>query len=190
MNAPKGAPAFIHPTALVYGAASIGEGSSLWPYAVIRAENYKVRIGRFTNLQDFVMIHIGHRHDTVVGDYCSITHHVNLHGCTIGDCCLIGIGTTVMDGCVIGDNCIVAGHSFLKENTVIPPNSVVMGTPAKVVRTVDSALANLTNALLYHHNALAYRRGEHRIWDQLDRDALAAEARAALAELATQKRQP
>lgn len=183
MTQASDAPAFIHPTALVYGDVAIGHGSSLWPYAVIRAENYKARIGRFTNIQDFVMIHIGYKHDTIVGDYCSITHHVNLHGCTIGNRCLIGIGTTVMDGCVIGDNCIVAGHSFLKEGTVIPPNSVVMGTPGKVVRTVDSALANVTNALLYHHNALAYRRGEHRIWDSLDRTALAAEAAAVVAAI-------
>lgn len=183
MSHASGEPAFIHPSALIYGDVEIGVGSSLWPYAVIRAENYKVRIGRYTNIQDFVMIHIGYRHDTIVGDYCSVTHHVNLHGCTIGDRCLIGIGATIMDGCVIGDNCIVAGHAFLKEGTVIPPNSVVMGTPAKVVRTIDSSPANVTNALLYHHNAQAYRRGEHRAWDKLDRAALAAEAAAVVAAI-------
>ena len=101
-----------------------------------------MRIGRFTNLQDHVMVHVGYHKPTIVGDYCSITHRVVLHGCTIGDNCLIGIGATIMEGAVIGENSIVAGHSFVADNTIVPPNSIVMGTPAKVVRTVNSFVAN------------------------------------------------
>lgn len=157
--------AYIDPTARIYGKVEIGEGSSLWPYAVIRAESELVRIGRCTNLQDHVMLHVGYRAPTVVGDYCSITHRVVLHGCSIGDNCLIGIGATIMEGVVIGENSIVAGHSFVADNTIIPPNSIVMGTPAKVVRTVNSFVANRINAMLYHRNALAYARGDHRAWD-------------------------
>jgi carbonic anhydrase/acetyltransferase-like protein (isoleucine patch superfamily) len=157
--------AFIHPSAHVYGNVEIGEGASLWPCAVVRAESRVVRIGRFTNLQDHVMLHVGYHAPTIVGDYCSITHRVVLHGCTIGDNCLIGIGATVMEGAVIGENSIVAGHSFVADNTIVPPNSIVMGTPAKVVRTVNSFVANHINALLYHRNALAYARGDHRAWD-------------------------
>jgi carbonic anhydrase/acetyltransferase-like protein (isoleucine patch superfamily) len=157
--------AYIHPTALVYGQVEVGAESSLWPYAVIRAEAFHVRIGRCSNLQDHVMVHVGYRTPTVVGDYCSITHRAVLHGCTIGDNCLIGIGATVMEGAVIGENCIVAGHSYVTDNTVIPPNSIVMGTPAKVVRTHDSFVANRVNAMLYGRNALAYARGDHRAWD-------------------------
>ena len=77
-------------------------GASLWPYTVIRAESRQVRIGRFTNLQDHVMVHVGYHAPTIVGDYCSITHRAVLHGCTIGDNCLIAIGATVMEGAVIG----------------------------------------------------------------------------------------
>jgi carbonic anhydrase/acetyltransferase-like protein (isoleucine patch superfamily) len=157
--------AYIHPTACIHGNVEIGEGASLWPYAVIRAESRHVRIGRTTNLQDHVMVHVGYHAPTIVGDYCSITHRVVLHGCTIGDNCLIGIGATIMEGAVIGENCIVAGHSFVADGTIIPPNSIVMGTPAKVVRTANSFVANRVNALLYHHNALAYARGDHRAWD-------------------------
>jgi carbonic anhydrase/acetyltransferase-like protein (isoleucine patch superfamily) len=157
--------AYIDPTARVFGAVEIGEGSSLWPYAVIRAESRSVRIGRFSNLQDHVMVHVGYHSPTIVGDYCSITHRVVLHGCTIGDHCLIGIGATVMEGAVIGDNSIVAGHSFVADHTIIPPNSIVMGTPSKVVRQADSFVANRINAMVYHRNALAYARGEHRAWD-------------------------
>jgi carbonic anhydrase/acetyltransferase-like protein (isoleucine patch superfamily) len=157
--------AYIDPTARVFGAVEIGEGASLWPYAVIRAEGFAVRIGRFTNLQDHVTVHVGYHTPTVVGDYCSITHRVVLHGCTIGDNCLIGIGATIMEGAVIGANSIVAGHSYVADNTVVPPNSIVMGTPAKVVRTRNSFVANRVNAMLYHRNALAYARGDHRAWD-------------------------
>ena len=126
---------------------------------------------RYTNLQDHVMVHVGYARPTIVGDYCSITHRVVLHGCTIGDNCLIGIGATVMEGAVIGENSIVAGHSFVADNTIVPPNSIVMGTPAKVVRTVNSFVANHINALLYHRNALAYARGDHRAWDGPDYQA-------------------
>jgi carbonic anhydrase/acetyltransferase-like protein (isoleucine patch superfamily) len=157
--------AYIDPTARVYGAVQIGAEASLWPYAVIRAEGFHVRIGRCTNLQDHVMVHVGYRAPTIVGDYCSITHRVVLHGCTIGDSCLIGIGATVMDGAVIGANSIVAGHSYVADNTVIPPNSIVMGAPAKVVRSHNSCVANRVNAMLYRRNAAAYARGDHRAWD-------------------------
>ena len=157
--------AYIDPTARVHGKVEIGEGSGLWPYTVIRAEHQFVRLGRCTNLQDHVMVHVGYAKPTVVGDYCSITHRAVLHGCTIGDNCLIGIGATVMEGAVIGENSIVAGHSFVVDDTVIPPNSVVMGTPAKVVRTVDNFVANKVNAMLYYRNAVCYAKGEHRGWE-------------------------
>ncbi|MBO0766652.1 MAG: gamma carbonic anhydrase family protein [Hyphomicrobiaceae bacterium] len=163
--------AYIDPTARVYGAVEIGPEASLWPYAVIRAEGFLVRIGRCTNLQDHVMVHVGYNAPTIVGDYCSITHRAVLHGCTIGDNCLIGIGATVMEGAVIGENSIVAGHSYVADNTAVPPNSIVMGTPAKVVRTRDSFVANRVNAMLYLRNALAYARGEHRAWDGPDYEA-------------------
>ena len=158
------AAAYIDATARVHGKVEIGEGASLWPYTVIRSEGCYVRLGRFTNLQDHVMVHVGYAKPTLVGDYCSITHRVVLHGCTIGDNCLIGIGATVMEGAVIGDNSIVAGHSFVADNTVVPPNSIVMGTPARIVRTSNNFTANKLNAMLYHRNAMGYARGEHRAW--------------------------
>lgn len=157
--------AWIDPSVRVFGAVEIGAGSSLWPCTVIRAESRFVRLGRMVNVQDHAMIHVGYTTPTIVGDHCSITHRVVLHGCTIGDNCLIGIGATIMDGAVIGENSIVAGHAFVREGQVIPPNSIVMGTPAKVVRTVDSFVANRLNAWLYHINAMAYAQGNHRAWE-------------------------
>ena len=163
--------AYIHPSAQVYGKVEVGAGSSLWPCSVIRAESHAVRIGRFTNLQDHTMLHIGYHAPTIVGDYCSITHRVVLHGCTIGDHCLIAIGATIMEGAVIGENSIVAGHCFVADNTIIPPNSIVMGTPGKVVRTMSSYVANKLNAMLYYRNALGYARGDHRAWEGPEHEA-------------------
>lgn len=169
-------PAFIHPSAQLYGDVTIRDGASVWPNVVMRAEMYRVDIGPNTNIQDFVMIHIGDGSETVVGANCSITHHVTLHGCTIGDNCLIGIGATVMDRCVVGANSIVAGGAFLKEGTVVPPNSIVMGQPGKVTKTRNNAAANALNAFLYRRNAEAYARGDHRLWaSPAFRDEIAAE---------------
>jgi carbonic anhydrase/acetyltransferase-like protein (isoleucine patch superfamily) len=159
------AAAYIDPTARIYGGVEIGEGSSLWPYAVIRAEGFAVRIGRLSNLQDHVMVHVGDHAPTIVGDHCSIAHRAVLHGCTVGDNCLVGIGATVMEGAVIGENSVVAGHSYVASKVIVPPNSIVMGTPARVVRAANSFVVNRVNAMLYLRNALAYASGNHRAWD-------------------------
>ncbi len=156
--------AFVHPTALLYGSVTAGTGASIWPYAVARSEMHRIAIGDYTNIQDFVMIHVGWETPTIVGAYCSITHHVNLHGCTIGDNCLIGIGATIMDGAVIGENSIVGEHALVRAGAVIPPNSIVVGSPAKVIRSQDNSAMTCRNAVIYHENALAYARGEHRAW--------------------------
>ncbi len=156
--------AYIHESVLLYGKLKAGDGSSFWPYTVARSEMKEIVIGKMTNIQDFVMLHVGSKTGTYVGDYCSITHHCTLHGCTIGNYCLVGINSTIMDGCIIGDNCIIAGHTFLKEGTVIPDNSIVMGTPGKVVKTLNCRKKNKINALLYYKNALAYAKGKHRAW--------------------------
>ena len=157
-------PAYIHDSALLYGKVTVGNHASIWMNVVARAEHKEIVIGEYTNIQDFVMLHIGDKTPTVIGSHCSITHHCTIHGCTIGDNCLIGINTTIMDGCVIGENSIIAGHSFLKEGTVIPPHSIVMGTPGKVIRTQNNFVRNRLNAYMYYRNALAYASGDYRAW--------------------------
>lgn len=155
-------PAFVHPTAQIYGNVQVAADASIWPYVVIRSEVNEVVIGEKTNIQDFVMIHIGRSHGTYIGNHCSITHHCTLHGCRIGDNCLIGINSTIMDGCVIGNNCIIAGHTYLKEGTVIPDNSIVAGIPGKVIKEKDCSIENRLNAIGYYENALGYAQGDHR----------------------------
>lgn len=174
-------PAYIHPSAFLYGDVTLQEGATIWANVVMRAEMYRIVIGRNSNIQDFVMVHVGDGADTIVGENCSITHHVTLHGCTIGDNCLIGINATIMDGCVIGENSIVAGGTFLKERTVIPPNSIVMGMPGKAVKTRNNARANAFNAFMYRRNGEAYAQGDYRVWAG---EAFRAEAAAEHARLA------
>lgn len=160
-----GAAAYIDPSAQVYGRVTLHEGSSVWCNAVVRSEAAHVAVGRFTNVQDFVMIHTDPGRPVVVGEHCSITHHSTLHGCTIGDHVLVGINATVYGGAIIGDNSIVGQHAYVKDGTIVPPNSIVVGSPAKVIRTANNWIANRLNALFYHRNALAYARGDHRAWD-------------------------
>lgn len=156
-------PAFIHDSANIYGKVHIGKGASVWPNVVMRAEMYDIRIGARSNIQDFVMIHVGGGSSTIVGEDCSITHHVTLHGCEIGDACLIGINATLMDGSKIGAGSIVAGHSIVTEGKEFPANSVIAGVPAKLVATRDNSEANRANAAFYHQNALNYAQGIDRM---------------------------
>jgi carbonic anhydrase/acetyltransferase-like protein (isoleucine patch superfamily) len=167
--------AWIAPTAQVYGRISIGEGSSLWHNAVTRAECEQITIGRMTNIQDFVMIHVGFGDSTHIGDFCSITHHSTVHGCTIGDDCLVGINAVIMDGAVIGAGSIVAGGALVPEGKIFPPHAVIAGVPAKQIGERDSSRANRMNAWVYHYNAEATRRGEQRAWEGPEFQAWRAE---------------
>ena len=170
--------AFIHPTALIHGKVTMAEGVSVWPYVVMRAEMHEIRLGARTNVQDHVMIHVGYSTPTIVGEDCSITHRVVLHGCEIGDRCLIGIGATVMDGAKIGANSIVAGHAIVSEGAEFPENSIIAGVPAKLVKTRDNGAANLVNARFYHINALNYAKGVERFSEADIRAMLAPQAKA------------
>jgi carbonic anhydrase/acetyltransferase-like protein (isoleucine patch superfamily) len=158
------APAYVDPTARLFGKIKIKQHSSLWPYVVIRAEDLEVEIGRYVNVQDHAMIHIGYGTGTQIGDFCSITHKATIHGATIGENTLVGINATVMDGAVVGANCIIGGHCIVPEGQRIPDNSIAVGSPAKVIRTRNNFTANRRNALLYYWNAMAFRRGDHRGW--------------------------
>lgn len=155
--------ALLHPTAQLHGKVWVGPGASIWPYVVMRSEMHHIRIGARTNLQDFVMVHVGNDTPTIVGEDCSITHHVTLHGCEIGDRCLIGINATIMDGAKIGANSIVAGHAIVMQNQVFPENSIIGGVPARLLATRDSGAANLRNARFYEAIARNLTRGEERL---------------------------
>ncbi len=160
--------AWIAPSAVLSGRIEIAADVSVWHHAVMRAECQDIRIGRMTNVQDFVMIHVGFDAPTRIGEFCSITHHATVHGCTIEDHVLVGINAVVMDGAVIGRGSIVAGGAMVPEGRRFPPGSIIAGVPAKVIAERDSARANRLNAWVYHYNAEATRRGEQRAWDGAD----------------------
>ncbi len=113
--------AFISASAQLYGRIVIAAGASVWHNVVMRSECCEIRIGRITNVQDFVMVHVGYEHPTLVGDFCSIAHHATIHGCTIEDHCLIGINAVVMEGAQIGRGSIVAGGAVVPEDESFPP---------------------------------------------------------------------
>ena len=154
--------AFVHERALLYGKVTLGPEVSVWPNVVVRSEVHEVRIGARSNIQDFVMIHIGFSQPTIVGEDCSITHHATLHGCEIGDRTMVGINATIMDGVRVGANSIVAGHAILVEGSEFPDNVVIAGVPSKVVAERDCSKANLDNAEFYRRNGINYANGVHR----------------------------
>jgi gamma-carbonic anhydrase len=134
---------FVEETAVVIGDVVMGEDSSVWFNAVIRGDVNYIRIGHRTNVQDLCMLHV--THDTrplVIGTEVTVGHHVVLHGCTINDRVLIGMGAIIMDGSVIGEDSVVGAGALVTENTVVPPKSLVLGSPARVRRpATDKELA-------------------------------------------------
>lgn len=173
-------PAWVHPTVQLYGKVRIGEGASLWPNAVVRAEAHEVVVEPYANVQDFVMLHVAYGSGVRIGAYTSLAHHSVVHGAAIGESCMIGIGAVVMDGCEIGDDSIVGAGSVVTEGTVVPPGSVVAGVPGKVRRQRNSFVDNRFNAMLYHRNALASAAGGHRAWHGPEYEAWAVRERARL----------
>lgn len=129
---------FLAPNACVIGDVRIGQSSSLWFNVVVRGDVNFIRIGARTNIQDGTVVHVTYqKHPTVIGCDVSIGHNVTLHGCTVGDRSLIGIGAIVLDGAVVGTESLVAAGSLVTPGTQIPPRSLVMGRPAVIKRTLS-----------------------------------------------------
>ncbi len=133
---------WIAPSAQIIGRCEIGEDSSVWFGAVIRADIHFIKIGDRTSIQDLSMIHVWHYtkadmsdgFPTIIGNDVTIGHKAMLHGCIIHDACLIGMSATILDGAEIGRESIVAAGSVVTRNKKFPPGSLIMGTPAKAVR--------------------------------------------------------
>src|SRR5262245_44037848 len=134
---------FIEETGVVIGDVVMGEDCSVWFHAVVRGDVHSIRIGNRTNVQDLCMLHVTHEtHPLVIGNAVTIGHNVILHGCTIKDRVLIGMGAIIMDGAVIGEDSVVGAGALVTEGTIVPPKSLILGSPAKVKRPVsDKELA-------------------------------------------------
>lgn len=127
---------FVAETALVVGDVTIGQGSSVWFGAVVRGDMNYITIGKNTNVQDNSTLHVDTDEPLEIGDYVTIGHNAVVHGCKIGNNCLIGMGSIILNNAVIGDNCIIGAGSLITSGTVIPPNSLIMGSPGKIRRKI------------------------------------------------------
>ena len=126
---------FIEDSAHVIGDVILGEHSSIWFNSVVRGDVNPIRIGARTNIQDLTMVHVlSKKHGTTIGDDVTVGHHVVIHGCTIGNRVLVGMGAILMDGVTVGDDCIIAGGALLTPGTNIPSGHLAVGSPAKVGR--------------------------------------------------------
>lgn len=150
---------WVAPDANLIGKVVLEAGASVWFGCTIRADHEEIRICEGANVQENVVMHIDAGFPLTVGKNCTIGHKVMLHGCTIGENSLIGMGATVLNGAKIGKNCLIGAGALITENKVIPDNSLVMGAPGKVVREVSEAQAkNLTlSALHYQENMRRFR---------------------------------
>jgi gamma-carbonic anhydrase len=130
---------FVDQSAQVIGDVVIGEDSSIWMNAVVRGDVHWIRIGRRSNIQDNVVVHVmNDTHPTTIGDAVTIGHAAVVHGCTIGHRVLIGMGAILLNGVIIGEDSIVAAGTLVTERAVIPPRSLVMGSPGKVKRPLSN----------------------------------------------------
>jgi carbonic anhydrase/acetyltransferase-like protein (isoleucine patch superfamily) len=148
--------AFIDDSAHVIGDVEIGEESSVWMCVVVRGDVNWIRIGRRTNIQDGTIVHVMIRtHPTTIGDHVTVGHAAIVHGCTIEDRCLIGMGAILLNGSHVGTESIVAAGTLLVEGMQVPPRSLVMGSPGKVKRTLTDA--EVTGIQGYADRYVGYR---------------------------------
>ncbi len=146
-------------SAVVVGDVEIGEHTSLWFGAIVRGDVNFIRIGARTNIQDHSVLHVTSRtHPTIVGDDVTIGHRVTLHGCTVKDRCLIGIGSVVMDGAVVGEDAMVGAGALVPPNMIVPKGTLALGSPARVKRdlTADEIAFLRTSAQNYVRYAQQY----------------------------------
>jgi carbonic anhydrase/acetyltransferase-like protein (isoleucine patch superfamily) len=157
--------AWIADSAQVIGTVELGPDASVWFGAVIRGDTETIRIGRNTNIQDLSVLHADIGKPLTIGDNVTVGHQVMLHGCTIGDGSLIGIQSVILNGAKIGRNCIVGAGSVVTENKEFPDNSLIIGSPAKVVRRLDDAVAAglPEHAAGYVANSRRYAKGLKKI---------------------------
>ncbi|MFM2036569.1 MAG: 2,3,4,5-tetrahydropyridine-2,6-dicarboxylate N-acetyltransferase [Pseudomonadota bacterium] len=161
-NSPKIDPsAWVADNAQVVGNVTLGAQSSVWFGAVIRGDSAAIEVGEGSNIQDGSVLHVDTGKPLVIGKHVTVGHMVMLHGCTVGDDSLIGIGAVVLNGARIGKNCLVGAGSLVTEGKEFPDGSMIMGTPAKVVRqlTPEQIDGLHASALHYIDNAQRYQSG-------------------------------
>ncbi|MES3009314.1 MAG: gamma carbonic anhydrase family protein [Pseudomonadota bacterium] len=157
--------AWVADSAQVMGRVALAEDSSVWFGTVIRGDTESIHIGRGSNIQDLSVLHADVGMPLVVGENVTVGHQVMLHGCTVGDGSLIGIGAVVLNGAKIGKHCLVGAGALVTEGKEFPDGSMIIGSPAKVVRQLTPEQIDGLRASAQHYidNARRYRAGFHKV---------------------------
>ncbi len=152
---------YIAPDATLIGQIRLKPGASIWFGAVLRGDNELIEIGSNSNIQDGCVCHTDMGHPMILGDSCTVGHRAVLHGCTIGENCLIGIGAILLNGSKVGNNCVIGAGALITEGREIPDNSLVIGMPGRRMREVTAQeIAGIRNsAVHYAENGRRYRLG-------------------------------
>ena len=154
---------YIEDSARIIGDVEIGRDSSIWFNAVVRGDVHYIRIGERTNVQDNSTLHVTKdTYPLIIGSDVTVGHNVILHGCTVKDRCLIGMGAIILDNAEIGEDCIIGAGTLVKEGTVVPPGSLVVGVPGRIAREVKPAekeriLKSAGNYIEYARNYVVYK---------------------------------
>lgn len=159
--------AWVADSAQVIGQVVLGENASVWFGSIVRGDGDTIHIGRGSNIQDASVLHIDAGKPLHVGEYVTVGHRVVLHGCTIGDHSLIGIGAVVLNGARIGKNCLVGAGSLVTEGKEFPDGSMILGSPAKAVRSLSAEQIEGMKMIAqgYMKNARRYQSGLKKIAD-------------------------
>lgn len=129
--------AYVAESAVLIGDVTLAEDSSVWPGCVLRGDIESIRIGKGSNIQDGTIIHLADDLCVEIGAYTTVGHGAMVHACRIGNECLVGMRATVLDGAEIGDQCIIGANSLVTKGFKAPPGSLILGSPAKIVKTLD-----------------------------------------------------
>jgi carbonic anhydrase/acetyltransferase-like protein (isoleucine patch superfamily) len=150
---------YVDATAVIIGDVQIGEGASIWPFAVLRGDEGPVVIGEGSNVQDHVIVHVGK-----IGKNVTLGHAAVVNDATIGDNCIIGMNSSILNHAQIGDECIVGANAVVTAETIVPPRSVIVGVPGRIVRSDDrNILARaVASAETYHALRDAYLAGRYK----------------------------
>jgi carbonic anhydrase/acetyltransferase-like protein (isoleucine patch superfamily) len=156
------ATAYVHPLAAVIGDVALGARASVWPFAVLRGDTDRIVVGDDSNVQDGAVVHVDRGVPATIGARVAVGHRAIVHGATVEDDCLVGMGAVLLNRVVLGRGSIVAAGAVVPEGTVVPPNSLVIGVPGRVRRlTTDDERARVARTVAsYVDLQAAYRRGE------------------------------
>jgi carbonic anhydrase/acetyltransferase-like protein (isoleucine patch superfamily) len=140
---------YIAPGVQIIGRVIVGRQSSIWPNAVLRGDIERIEIGKYSNIQDGVVVHVNRKLPAVIGDYVTVGHRAIIHGCRIANNCLIGMGAIILDGAKIGKNSLIGAGTLIPEGRRIPEGSLVLGVPGRIIRKLTlKEIRSLKNGAL------------------------------------------